>query len=168
MPPEWISSVTDFDTRETLERSAPIAFGSTSAGNGWSTWATNNSMTAERRSGALKIFAFDVFIENPDRRPSSPNVLVRGDQFRIFDHELAFRVRQVLGRRPEPWSPGYVDRLLEPDGHVFGRPLKRARELDTSGLRPAWSNLSDDDLAECQRCIPPEWAEYSNSDRPMT
>jgi hypothetical protein len=157
MSPDWIGSIADADVRLTLEQSSPIAFASMSAGTGWSIWAPSNTLTVERRRRALDIVAFDAFIENPDRRAGNPNLLVRGDEFRIIDHELAFRIRQLLFPRPEPWNPGYLDRLTQPDGHLFGGPLKGGKALDMGPIRAVWSGLSNEDLAACEEAIPQEW-----------
>jgi len=124
---------------------------------------TSDTLTAQRARLALAILAFDAFTENHDRRPGNSNVLAKGDELRIIDHELCFRLRQLLWPRPEPWRLGYLDWLIKPEGHVFATPLRRAKTLDTGPIRAVWSALSDDDLADCQRALPPEWASASGA-----
>lgn len=103
LSPVWIASIPDVALREVLERSSPIGFGSTAAGVGWRQWSAEDVLTSSRRKMALEIFAFDAFLENPDRKPSNPNLLVKGDEFRVIDHELALFVRGLFPP-PRPWS----------------------------------------------------------------
>lgn len=97
------------------------------------------------------------FIENPDRKPSNPNLLVKGDEFRVFDHELSLRTIGVFPK-PEPWRVGYLDLLMRPDGHVFAGRIRRA-DVDLTRVRAAWLSLSDDCLADYEAALPMEWNE---------
>ena len=159
--PEWIASVHDIEVRRTLEISNPIAFGSYVAGFGWKQWSSEDTLTAKRRQMALEIFTFDVFIENPDRRPNNPNLLVRGDEFRIIDHELALHVRGMLPR-PTPWQQGYLDQIIRTDGHIFANRL-RGGALDFEVIGNAWSLLSDNDLSDYEASLPEQWAEANEA-----
>ena len=158
---EWIDAIPDPGTRAVLDDSNPIAFGSKSAGAGWLKWTAEEILNAGRRPVALGIFAFDLFSENPDRKPSNPNLLFRGDEFRIIDHELALLVR-MLFPRPTPWQRGYADIFLGPDKHIFAQKL-RGSVLDVEPIRQAWQGLSDEDLSAYVAAIPPEWAEATDS-----
>jgi hypothetical protein len=158
LDPEWVSAIGDLETREMLERSSPVAFACKSAGSQWRIWSAADRITGARETAALEILAFDAYIDNDDRKPSNPNCLLKGDAFRIIDHELAFRIRQKLFPRPEPWKTGYLQRLTGPDGHLFGADL-RGRNLDFEPIRRAWSSISDDRLQEYLSTLPSEWAE---------
>lgn len=161
LSPAWIASIPNDDVRQMLEISNPIAFGSTAAGVGWRQWSSEDILTAARRQTALEVFAFDSFIENPDRKPSNPNLLVKGDQFRIIDHELALFVRGLFPQ-PSPWRVGYLDYMMQPDRHVFAARL-RGGPLDLDVIRAAWSALSDDELADYEASLPGQWAEAGES-----
>ena len=161
LSPAWIASIPNDEVRQMLEISNPIAFGSTAAGVGWRQWSSEDILTAARRQTALEVFAFDSFIENPDRKPSNPNLLVKGDQFRIIDHELALFVRGIFPQ-PSPWRVGYLDYMMQPDRHVFAARL-RGSPLDLDVVRAAWSSLSDDELADYEASLPGQWAEAGES-----
>lgn len=165
MSSEWVSSIQDPALRELLRRSCPVAFGSVAAGNGWRTWTENDTILGDRRPAALAIFAFDAFIENRDRIVSNPNLLIRGDAFKIIDHELCFRIRQCLFPRPEPWRIGYLQGAIQPGGtgHVFGTALRGDRHLAFEELRPAWSSLSNDALNDYAAAVPGEWADATSA-----
>jgi hypothetical protein len=161
MSPEWIASIPDAGLRAILEDSSPIAFGSKAAGPGWRQWSAEDVLTNGRKTTALGIFAFDAFIENPDRMPRNPNLLVKGDEFRMIDHELSLIVR---GRfpAPAPWSQGYLAPMFQQDGHVFASRL-RGTNVDLGPLRDGWSSLSDHDLGDYEASIPLEWAEAADA-----
>jgi hypothetical protein len=154
---DWIASVPDPAIRQTLHESVPIAFGSKAAGTQWKLWSPSDLLTSDMHPLALAILAFDAFIENDDRRPNNSNCLVKGGEFRIIDHELAFRIRQKLFPQPEPWRQGYMRRLVAPDGHVFGSKLK-GQSLDFAPLRVAWSGLPDERFEGYLSALPVEWA----------
>ena len=159
MSADWIASIHDAALRQILTKSSPVAFGSVAAGKGWRRWTAEDNLIGDRRAVALAVFVFDALIENKDRLVGNPNLLIRGDSFRIIDHELCFRIRQCLFPRPEPWRLGYLNHAVSPDnsGHVFGALLKGDRYLDFSLLRPNWSGLSDDALTDYAASIPTEW-----------
>lgn len=161
LSPAWIASIPDDGVRRMLETSNPIAFGSAAAGVGWRQWSSEDILTAARRQTALQVFAFDAFIENPDRKPSNPNLLVKGDQFRVIDHELALFVRGLLPA-PSPWRVGYLDYMMQPDRHVFAARL-RGGPLDLDAIGAAWSALSDGDLADYEASLPSQWSEAGES-----
>jgi hypothetical protein len=104
--PGWIQSIPDPTTRGMLTNSSPVAFASKSAGVQWRPWTRSDRLSNNQMANALAIFFFDALIQNDDRRPDNPNLLVKGSEFRIIDHELAFRLRLKLFPPPEPWRVG--------------------------------------------------------------
>ena len=106
---------------------------------------------------ALATFAFDAIIQNPDRRSGNPNCLVRGDAFRIFDHELTFAHGLILGWKP-PWVPGGLQLLEQPGFHIFRREL-RGKNLDFPTVRESWKHLIDSRIDGYADVVPAEWAQ---------
>lgn len=161
---EWddafIRSLDDPGVRELLLASCPVAFASKDAGSQWRIWGPGDLVTQARQSIALQILAFDVMIENPDRRRSNPNLLICGDDVRPIDHELAFRFNlPLLGQKPHPWQTGNCHRHVQVGtGHVFGAPLV-GRALDFAPLERAWSGLSALTFMRYPMCLPAEWSE---------
>lgn len=158
MSPEWISAIPDRELQEVLRNSSPLAFGSCSAGPGWKLWTDGETMLGDRRSMALAIFAFDAFTGNADRRDVKPNLLVRGPEFRMIDHEMCFSVRLKLFPKLAPWELGNLSQLVVGDKHVLGPLLKADRYLEVAELRGPWSSITDDRLADFEACIPLQWA----------
>ena len=123
----FIETVVDPQAAELLRLSLRVGFGSSKLPDGYSLWPHSNSLPKRMLAQAAEIFAFDALIQNADRRPDNPNMLVRGEQFAIYDHELAFIREGVLFWKP-PWQVGGLDNVAQTDRHVFLR-LSRASRL---------------------------------------
>jgi len=103
--PAWVASVSEPIIRAAIQRSVPVAFGSSFAGAQFSAWNDGIPLSSGMVPVALATLVFDAIIQNPDRRLGNPNCLVRGDMFRIFDHELAFAHRLILARMEATVDP---------------------------------------------------------------
>jgi hypothetical protein len=104
---------------------------------------------------ALGVFVFDAMIANPDRRRDNPNCLVKGSQIYIFDHELAFFHKAVIGWK-EPWKIGSLPSMATPGNHIFFDGLK-GRTFDLALIEKAWRGLSDVHLQAYRDAIPVQW-----------
>lgn len=155
IPPEIFPVVSDPQIADKLRRSCPVAFGSTRS-TGFSAWSSGQRLSDAMRPVAAGILLFDAIIQNPDRRAENPNCLVRGNELRIIDHELAFAHRLILLWRA-PWAIGGMRDFETPGRHIFVHELKGA-PFDFSEIKSRWSALSDGRLQEYEGAIPPEWA----------
>lgn len=106
------------------------------------------------REAAVSLVAFDVFIHNPDRRITNPNLLVSRDTFLAIDHDDAFSfVLPILGNPPDPAEDPLYE-LLEQ--HVLARGLgRKVPPLDR--FRAAVSAMTDDQLQAIGEVTPPAW-----------
>lgn len=154
--PEILPAVTDTAIAKKIRESSPVAFGSTRT-SGFSVWNTGQRLTDPMRSTAAGILLFDAIIQNPDRRTENPNCLVRGDELRIIDHELAFAHRLILLWRA-PWTLGGMSNFETPGRHIFVQALKGV-PVDFGGITTRWAALSDARLQKYGRGIPAEWAD---------
>jgi hypothetical protein len=155
IPPELASVVVNAEVANKLRNSCPVAFGSTRS-PGFTIWSTGQRLPEPMRPLAASILLFDAIIQNPDRRVENPNCLVRGNDLRIIDHELAFAHRLILFWRA-PWTLGGMSDLATPGRHIFVSELKAAT-IDFAPVRSRWVALSDARLQEYEGAIPPEWA----------
>lgn len=137
------------------ERSAPIAFGSSKLPPGFAVLPRGKSIPQTLRSDAAEIFAFDALIQNPDRRPENPNCLLDGRSFGMFDHELAFMTRGIIGWKP-PWETGGLEMIKGAVKHVFFDDLQ-GKTMNFERLTGAWLAVSDGRLNEYRQALPPEW-----------
>lgn len=154
--PAFVATVRDTSQSTLMTASNRIAFGSTEAGNGFRIWSTADRITDDMVPIALGVFCLDAFIVNDDRRDTNPNLLVRGREMRIIDHESSFVHKMLLGWQP-PWRMGGLAALTTPGHHIFYAGLK-GRAFDLSPIEQAWTGISDARLLEYRNSVPHQWA----------
>jgi hypothetical protein len=153
---DWVDTVTNTEHQRLMRASSSIAFGSTEVGTGFRAWTTGDRPSATMLPIAAGIFVFDVAINNPDRRDDNPNCLIRGNDLRIFDHELAFVYKGIIGWQP-PWNMGSLAPFATPGQHIFHRGLV-GQAIDVAPIRAAWVAISDERLADYKAAIPNAWS----------
>ena len=134
-----------------------IAFGSTRA-NQFYAWTHGNEISPALLPIAASTLLFDGIIQNPDRRQDNPNCLVKGDEIRLIDHELAFAHGIILFWKA-PWEIGGLENLKTlPGRHIFVDNLsKSATDIDFGPIKAVWSGLDDERLQAYKRTIPATW-----------
>lgn len=163
VPPQWAATLPTGEITK-VQRSSPVAFGSHAVTGQLSVWSPGNSISDIMLPIAAGIFVFDGIIQNPDRRSINPNCLVRGDELRIFDHEMAFsHDLPIIG---QPWTPPWLLgglKSMETNGnHIFRAGLK-GRTIDFGPIRAAWTGLSDAHIADYERALPAEWTDVASA-----
>ena len=154
--PAFIGTVTDPERQRIMNASSPIAFGSTEAGNGFRIWSKADRIGDDLAAQALAVFCFDAFTVNDDRRDVNPNLLVRGQDIRIIDHESSFVHNMLIGWQ-QPWKVGALAPLATPGHHIFFAGLK-GRGIDTTPVEQAWSGITDAHLQGYRSSVPQAWA----------
>ena len=105
------------------------------------------------RTPAAELVAFDVFIHNPDRRRTNPNLFVSRDNLLAFDHGDAFSfIFPILGA-PSP-ETDTLDSCIEE--HAC-RPWLYRREFSLNRFRSAVEQLTDEVFDEIIAATPPAW-----------
>ena len=104
---------------------------------------------------AEKIYAFDLFVSNPDRRVDKQNMLTDGDKVLIFDHELAFAFVMDIIKNPTPWRIGPAD-LPWIKNHYFYNILKH-NEHNFDTFVENFSVLNKNFWSKANILIPGEW-----------
>jgi hypothetical protein len=97
---------------------------------------------------AADIFAFDLIIQNPDRRKDKPNLLRKGDELFIIDHEMAFSFLYALTPDEYPWLGKGMNYVKE---HIFYSGLK-GRALSWDRLQGALEAIDDSRLEIVHKC----------------
>jgi hypothetical protein len=161
IPAGWPDVVADVTQRAKIKGSSPVAFGSKLITGGYAVWNTETLVDEAMLQVAASIFVFDAIIQNNDRRSDNPNCLVKGNEIRIFDHELAFTHGIIIGWRP-PWVLGGLGHLMTPGRHIFRQRLVK-RAIDYGPIRASWAGLQDAQIDEYGAAIPTEWAAASNA-----
>jgi hypothetical protein len=155
IPDEWIAIVPDEQRKKRILASSRVAFGSKLVTGGYSIWTPDTPISEAMVDPAASIFAFDAIIQNPDRRTSNPNCLIRGESIRIFDHELAFGHKLVLKWQP-PWTKDGLNWLETKGAHIFRSRLRRSM-IDFDAIKAAWIAITDNRLTGYKSGLPAEW-----------
>jgi hypothetical protein len=122
------------------------------------TWPKDKPIPIMLRPLAAEIFAFDVLVQNPDRRRDKPNLLWKADELFLCDHEQAFSfLMGVIGWQP-PWT-GQGNGFFR--NHVFFQQLAGIPQ-NWDRLNGALEALTDARLQEYLDAVPNEWR--SNND----
>lgn len=152
---EFADSVPQPRHRDRLSKSRPYAFGSKLVAGGWSNWTSGAPISAALQDTAVAVFCFDAIIQNPDRRGINTNCLVKQDEVRIFDHELAFAHKLMLFWKA-PWILGSLKSLETPGAHIFRAGLV-GRAIDFGPIKASWQALSDERIQSYWEGLPSEW-----------
>jgi hypothetical protein len=106
---------------------------------------------------AQNIFAFDMFISNSDRGAGKPNVLTNGNDFVVYDHELAFSFIMLLPflRNKTPWILGQAEREMY-EKHYF-YPFLKHTNIDFYEFTERFLRIDEYFWGKVVRHIPQEW-----------
>lgn len=102
-----------------------------------------------------EIFAFDMFIKNPDRRKGKPNVLMHNKKLLIFDHELAFSDLDLILKPKEPWKFSIADTEYYQNHYFYD--FLRGRDVNFYEFTDKLSRLNDFFWERVVNLIPEEW-----------
>jgi hypothetical protein len=117
------------------------------------TWPVGREMPESMMTAASHIFAFDALTANDDRRIDNPNVLVRGDEIFVIDHEAAFSFLYLVAGRNPTWQVRDRRSLRQ---HVFSYQLRK-QSIDLSLFTARLATLGDGELERIVREVPEEW-----------
>jgi hypothetical protein len=151
--PDFHEGVPDIELSERFRNSPGANFGSRYLGVGYITWPQERSIPGSLMQDAIDIFAFDMIIQNPDRRKDKPNLLRKGDELAIFDHEMAFSFLYALGPDEHPWEGrgmGFAK------AHVFYNGLK-GHNVSMERIQGALEAIDDHRFGTYVDAIPGEW-----------
>ncbi len=154
LTPEAVVGVTDSQLADVIRRSTGANFGSELLTGGYAAWPLGETLRPAILRAAHEIFVFDLLIENVDRGGpmKRPNLLVRGDDLVMIDHEQAFSFVFALGRSSEH------NYAAEPyvRNHIFYEGLRRL-QLDYAALESRLRTIDAAVWREIRAQIPAAW-----------
>lgn len=152
--------IPDAEARENFKKKSGPHFGSLDLGIGMSVMNPGYSLRGRALEQAVDIFAFDMLIQNTDRSggggAGKPNILFKGDDLFLIDHELAFSFINVLFPK-EPWElrkEGLAER------HLFYTQVKKHSTNNVvlfDRIIQSFSGIRLDDIQEALNALPSEW-----------
>lgn len=89
----------------------------------------NGAIPKNLANDAFRVYLFDTFIQNTDRRKDKPNLLQDGISYYLIDHELGFSFTKLLfGGSQNPWLlDSSIDYFLR--NHLFFGRIKPDHQL---------------------------------------
>jgi hypothetical protein len=122
-------------------------------------WTKNSILSQDMYDEALKVFHFDMLIQNPDRtfEKGKPNLFTIGKELYVIDHELAFSfTRPLIGRAPThpyEFSAYDVDMI---QNHVLYKHLSK-KSLNYTVLDQSLDRLNSDFWTSVRTNLPQTW-----------
>ncbi len=104
---------------------------------------------------AQDIFAFDMFIQNPDRTKNKPNLLMEGNNMIILDHEIAFGFVFAPFITANLWEMKVDDKAWIRQHCLF--PHIKGKEFNFEGFSTKLNNLTKTFWDKAARLLPEEW-----------
>lgn len=153
---ELTSTIQDREVREHVKKSIGLNFG-TEFRAGFNTWVADDTIPLSLQKTAAEIVAFDAVIENVDRKRDKPNLLFKGDELLVLDHELAFSFIQTVGLNLNNWNSKRLEFLSH---HAFQRGLK-GKALDLTDFVSTLRGLSNKMITGICDAVPPEFGAVS-------
>lgn len=145
--------ISDTELSRRIRESEGMNFGSRIITGGFDTWPVDKAIPQRLRTLAAEVFAFDALIQNPDRRVNKPNILWKGDELYVIDHEMGFSFIMDILPQSQPWK---VTELKFIKDHLFYNKLK-GHDINLDRFSGALELLSDDILSNIMANVPEEW-----------
>ncbi|MDD7973920.1 HipA family kinase [Roseinatronobacter alkalisoli] len=159
---DFTESLSDENLAESLRAGPSVVYGAIHLGSGWRRWSEANKMPRHQHQIQGQTYLFDTIIQNWDRRIANPNILKKGDEFRILDHEECFGSATAPDDEKPfihvPWSVGGLTNFIAGDyQHPFWRTLKPSNHVDFNVAAQTWKRLPADTFSMYANDAPPEW-----------
>jgi hypothetical protein len=150
LSPEFLEGVPR-DAKDLVKRSLGLNFASESAPPGFSVVPPEPRVPLALRPMAAKVFAFDVLVQNCDRKADNPNMLWDKTKIMLIDHERALG---LLHENPIPSLVSLqLDRYYD---HVFYSAIS-PHDSDFADLADALGRLSTEQLEALLGKVPESW-----------
>lgn len=128
---------------------------------GYSDLLDTLAVPAGFRPMACDIFAFDIGVDNADRRQKNSNLLMGDEQLLAIDHQHAFSWCVPGNHGPDTWDGGILHRVLP--GHFLGPVIFRWLS-NYSRMREAGQRLDEAAAGELTEGLPEVWLARGGDD----
>lgn len=149
LSPEFLAGVPK-TAQDLVKRSLGLNFASESAPVGFSLVPPEPRVPVALRSSAAEVFAFDVIIQNCDRKADNPNLLWDRSKIMLIDHERALTFAR---EKTTSFSSLELDRFYD---HVFYSTLSPS-DAEFARMTDALGNLTAARIETLLGKIPEPW-----------
>ncbi len=147
---EFVATVNPVLRRSGLSLLPGLGFGSEHLGSGLVSASGDKHLDANELENALKIFCYDLAIQNYDRTEANPNCLIKDGSIVAIDFNAAFSFLLAIGNVDEPWE---FSKHHTSQKHLFYRALK-GKGVDFKPFIQRVNTLSEQRLQEMLDAIP--------------
>lgn len=107
---------------------------------------------------AARIFAFDLMLQNADRRDEKPNSFLADGKTYVYDHELSFGFLSMLPMfaNPTPWILNDTD-IMAAKQHLFYPTISQNRNINWEAAFSSVVQLTPYFWQRATELIPREW-----------
>ncbi|SRR5216683_279427 len=153
--PEFARAASSTLGRHGFSLEPGIASGSVYLGSGLIP-PTPEMISGDRVDQIARIYAFDLLVQNPDRRADKPNCLYQKENIIAFDFELCFSFVLAIGASdPCDFSKHGIARK-----HFFRAALSRCA-VDWRPFLKSLAALTDAEIEAMIKAVPVEWQQFA-------
>jgi hypothetical protein len=132
---------------------AGFGVGSEFMRGGLTTVIPEMTLMPEEHVQAARLYAFDLLVQNPDRRTDNPNCAYLGKDIFAFDFEMCFSFLHLIFPQANPWE---VSQHGIGDSHIFHGALYN-HFVNWKPFVQELSRLTEERLMQITTRLPLEW-----------
>lgn len=161
----FLNNLKEHSDYQNIQKSKGINFGTVKVEPN-NTIVIGQLLSAEQRQQALKIFLFDVWIQNGDRRFEKPNMFLCDENIYVIDHELAFGFIDTLPflRSSHAFLLNDVD-INAARNHFFYATLHQNKQFDFDAAFQPFVLLPPIFWQRLRLTVPSEWQKSDEIDQ---
>jgi hypothetical protein len=126
---------------ELINRSAGLNFGTVALGNDWKVWLPGLSTRSFPAEMVESVLAFDGLVQHTDREAENPNLMWKGHELAVLDHEKVFGYLKLAEGEAKPWRRFFQAQPFA--RHVLAPAGRRMMSADFG--KGLWENILEQD-----------------------
>lgn len=134
-----------------MNQSAGLNFGTLSLGHDWKVWLPELSTRSFPAEMIDLILCFDGLVQHTDREAENPNLMWKGHELAVLDHEKVFGYLKLADGEANPWRRFFQSKPFS--RHVLASVGRKLISPDFG--QSMWANLMEldvrGDFEACQR-----------------
>lgn len=157
---EFVTNANSFLRGSNLKLEIGLGVGAEYFSKDFSAISAFSPLANEQIESAVRIYAFDLLVQNPDRRRENPNCAVSDKRLIAFDFNLAFSfLLPIFGERIESWEVSKLHTIRQ--NHLFFNQLRR-RTVDWQPFIKSVGSLTEERITEICEAVPPVWGNHTS------
>jgi hypothetical protein len=134
--------------------------------SGNATFQPAPTLPPELHQTAARIFAFDLMLQNADRRDEKPNSFLAEGKIYVYDHELSFGFLSMLPMfaNQTPWVMNETD-VSSAKNHLFYPALSQISSVNWEAALSTLSHLNPVFWQRAAELMPNEWVDAQEMTR---